>query len=133
MIPLFGIGLQGKSPVVTSQYRLNVYYEFQPEDDRTRVAVYGTPGLELFVDFGATGIRGIYSYGSYFYVVHRGTFYQVNSAGTATSKGTLGTTSGIVSIECNGLQIMVTDGSSGYIYDIARDSFFKIYQLILHK
>lgn len=126
MTPLFGIGLQGKSPSVTAQTRLNLYYEFQPEEDRTRVAVYGTPGLELFVDFGDTGIRGLYPKGDYLYAVHRGTFWQVDNAGTKTSRGTLNTTTGMVDITDNGLQIMITDGTDGYIYTIATATFAEI-------
>lgn len=126
MIPLFGIGLQGKSPVVTSQYRLNVYYEFQPEEDKTNVAVYGTPGLTLKLDLGDTGIRGMHQIGDFYYVVHRGTFYKVTNAHTATAKGTLNTVTGDVIIRDNGNQIMITDDVNGYIYDIARDTFFVI-------
>jgi hypothetical protein len=129
MIPLFGAGLQGKSPVVTSQYRLNVYYEFQKEEDKTRVAIYGTPGLLLKLDLGDTQIRGMYAKGDFYYVVHRGTFYRVNNANIATAKGTLNTTEGDVDIKDNGRQIMLTDETNGYIYDIARDSFFPIRQI----
>ena len=55
---IFGVGLQGKSPVVTTQRRLNMYMEFQQQRDRTLVAAYGTPGLDLFADFGDTPCRG---------------------------------------------------------------------------
>lgn len=129
MTPLFGIGLQGKSPVVTSQYRLNLYYEFQKEDDKTQVAVYGTPGLSLLLDLGETPIRGEWKYGDYYYLVHRGNFYQVNNANVATIKGTLSTNAGRVFITNNLTQIMVVDGTYGYIYDIDRDSFFRLYQV----
>ena len=119
MIPLFGIGLQGKSPTVTASHRLNLYYEFQQEQDKTRVAVYGTPGLEIFPDFGDTPIRGLYEKGTLFYVVHRGTFWEVNNAGTKTSRGTLNTTTGHVCMSDNNTQIMIDDGTDGYIYTIS--------------
>ena len=61
-IPLFGIGFQGRSPNVTANRLVNAYYEFSKEKDRTRVAVYGTPGLTLFGDRGETPWRGqVYS------------------------------------------------------------------------
>lgn len=129
MISLFGVGQQGKSPVVTSQYRLNVYYEFQEEEDKTKVAIYGSPGLTLRLDVGETPIRGIHKVGSFYYIVHRGTFYKVTNAHVATSKGTLNSVSGKVIIRDNGSQIMITDDADGYIYDIARDSFFEIEQI----
>lgn len=113
---LFGIGQFGKSTNVTSQKRINCYMEVQPGDDRSRVAFYGTPGLDLFTTFGDTPVRGIHTKGNLLYLVHRGTFYSVNNAAVATSLGTIGTTSGKVYMEDNGDQLMLTDGSAGYIY-----------------
>lgn len=115
-LSLFGISQVGKSLNVTAQDRLNCYLEVQPGDDRARVAIYGTPGLDLFTSFGDTPIRGIYQRTDFLYVVHRGTFYEVNNAGVKTAKGTIGTTSGRVYMWDNGGQLMLTDGSAGYIY-----------------
>ena len=129
MIPLFGIGLQGKSPTVTAQYRLNLYFEYQQSEDRTQVAAFGTPGLELFFDLGETAIRGIHEKGDFLYVVHRGIFWEVTNAAVKTNRGSLNTTSGRVDISDNGAQIMITDGTDGYIYDIARTAFFAIEQI----
>ncbi len=113
---LFGVSQYGKSLNVTAQDRLNCYLEIQPGDDRARVAIYGTPGLDLFTSFGDTPIRGIYQRTDFLYAVHRGTFYEVNNAGVKTVKGTIGTTSGKVYMWDNGTQLMLTDGSAGYIY-----------------
>ena len=125
-IPLFGIGLQGKSPVVTSQRRRNLYYEFQPEGDRTKVSVYGTPGYVGFVSFGDTPVRGMFAVGNFMYVVHRGTFWEVDNAGVKTSRGTLLTDSGSVYFANNATQILITDGTNGYIYTIATTTFAQI-------
>lgn len=95
-MPVFGVGLQGKSPVITSQRRLNLYYEFQKDQDRTHVSILGTPGLSLFVDFGDTPVRGKIAVNNLNYMVHRGTFYSVNNAGVKTSLGILNTTTAIV-------------------------------------
>ncbi len=116
MAQLFGIGQFGKSSNVTAQKRINCYMEVQPNDDRSKVAFYGTPGLDLFTSFGDTPIRGVHSKGDFFYVVHRGTLYSVNNAAVSTALGTIGTTSGKVYLEDNGKQLMLTDGVNGYIY-----------------
>ena len=102
-----GVGLQAKSPNVTAQTRVNMYLEFTPAGDKTRVAAYGTPGLELFCDFGDTPARAHYPLGVLDYVVHRGTFWEVSNAGTKTNRGSLLTTSGRCSVSDNGLQIMM--------------------------
>lgn len=123
---LFGIGQYGKSLNVTAQERLNCYIEVQPGDDRSKVAIYGTPGLTLFTSFGDTPIRGEYPRGDFVYVVHRGTFYEINNAGVKTARGTIGTTSGRVYMADNGTQLMLTDGVLGYIYNFNTLVFVQI-------
>lgn len=125
-INLFGISQYGKSKNVTAQRRLNCYIEPQPGDDRSKVVVYGTPGLDLFASFGDTPIRGLYQKGDYMYAVHRGTFYEINNAAVKTARGTIGTTSGRVYMADNGSQLMLTDGVLGYIYNYNTLAFTQI-------
>lgn len=116
-VSLFGGGLKGKSANITAQQRINCYLELQQDPDKTRVAVLGFPGLDLFANFGDTPARGQWQIGDLLYVVHRGTLYSVNNAGVATALGLLTTTSGRVSMSDNGTQLMVVDGSNGYIWN----------------
>lgn len=126
--PLFGIGMQGKSPVVTAKRLQNMYAEIRPAGESSQVVAYGTPGLELFVDFGDTAPRGgiYFEPGDVLYIVHRGTLYEVNNAGVKTNRGTLGTTTGRVSLAHNGTQVLVVDGTSGYIYNTSTTVFSTI-------
>lgn len=123
-INLFGLGLQGKSPNVTSNKLVNCYYEFQREPDRTEVAIYGIPGYTLFTDRGDTPWRGLHSFPSsnLLYGVHRGTFYDIDNTGTATSRGTIGTTTGRVGMCDDGKYIVVVDGDEIYTYDTTTPS-----------
>lgn len=123
---LFGIGQFGKSTNVTAQKRINCYLEVQPGDDRSRVAIYGTPGLVLFTSFGETPIRGIHQKDDFLYVVHRGTLYSVNNSGVKTTLGTIGTTTGKVYMADNGSQLILTDGVAGYIYNFVTTVFMQI-------
>lgn len=118
-VPLFGLGLQGRSANVTANKLINAFYDFQPEKDRTRVAIYGTPGLTLFVDNGDTPWRGLHSFpaNSKLYGVHRGTFYDIDNAGIITARGTIGTTTGRVDMTDDGTYIVVVDGSEIYTYN----------------
>ncbi len=122
-IPLLGVGIQSKSPNVTAQKRINFYLEFIPDGDKTRVVAYGTPGLTLFADRGDNPIRAMHAFGSYIYVVHRGTFWRIDSSGTAVNKGTVDTVQGRVCMADNGTQIMIATGTSGYIYNTSSDAF----------
>ena len=125
-VPLFGLGIQSKSSNVTSQRRLNMYYEAAKQEDKSKVTAYGTAGLSLFTSFGDTPCRAIHEFKEVIYVVHRGTFYEVNNAGVKTIRGTIATTTGRVSIADNGIQIMLVDGSKGYIYNTSTLAFTEI-------
>jgi hypothetical protein len=114
--PLFGFGQQGKSATVTSQRHLNVYAEIAQDAEKSRLVFYGTPGLNLRLSFGDTPARGWIAVGDLYYVVHRGTFYEVNNAGTKTSRGTISTTEGKVNMAYDGAAIVLTTGTNGYTY-----------------
>lgn len=127
-IPLFGLGMNGKSPFVTAKLLQNLYAEIRPAGEKSQIVAYGTPGLNLFNTFGETPVRGGLEFEklSVIYVVHRGIFWEVNNAGVATNRGAIGTTSGRVSMAHNGVQVMIVDGASGYIYNTSTNVFSQI-------
>ena len=125
-IQLFGLGINSTSINITRQTRLNIYLENIMDGEKSAMVAKGTPGLTLFTDFGDTPARCIHVLGDYSYIVHRGTFSQVNNAGVRTSKGSLGSTTGRVSVADNGTQIILVDGTLGYIYNINTDVFAQI-------
>ncbi len=126
-VPLLGIGQKGKSSTVTAQRHLNLYCEIQKEADKTQIAFYGTPGTTLFSEAnGDTPVRGWIAVGSLLYYVHRGTFYEINNAGSRTSRGTLNTTSGRVDMSYDGAVILIVDGTNGYTYTIASTTFAQV-------
>lgn len=120
-LPLFGIGMQGKTPVVTAKLLQELYIDFRPQGEKTQVVAHGFAGLDLFVDFGDTSVRGNLSIeqNDLHYAVHRGTLWELNNAGVKVSRGTLNTVTGAVGMAHNGTQLMIVDGTYGYIYDSA--------------
>ena len=126
IVPLFGLGQKGKSATVTAQGHVNLYAEIQQDVDKARLVFYGTPGTTLRTSFGDTPVRGWIAVGDLFYAVHRGTLYSVNNAGTKTSRGTLNTTTGRVSMAYDGAVILIVDGTNGYTYTIASTTFAQI-------
>lgn len=124
--PLFGVGSVGKSPTITSQRRLNCYYEFRVDGDKTKIAVYGTPGLLLFKSVGGAPIRGGWAVGLSAYVVVGNILYKLDLGGTQSSLGTINTSTGTVSIIDNGTQMMIVDGTNGYILTLSSGALTQI-------
>lgn len=120
IIPLFSLGTKSKSVTVSAQEHVNVFADVSQDADKTPLAFYGMPGLTLSTSFGDTPARGRIPVDDFLYVVHRGTFWEVNNAGVKVSRGTLNTTSGRVQMAYNGLQIGIVDGKNLYIYALNR-------------
>lgn len=126
-VPLFGLGNQGKSANVNAQKRVNLYAEVQTDQEKNILTLYPTPGLSTFVNFGLNPIRGIYERGEVLYTVVGTTLYSVNNAGTTAVLGTLlASSSGRVYFSDNGTQIMLVDGTAGYIYNVNTLAFVQI-------
>jgi hypothetical protein len=123
-IPLFGIGNVGKSVNVNAQERTNLYAEVDPETGTLKL--YGTPGLTVEVSFGANPVRGAYPHGDVWYAVAGSTLYEINNVGTLTNRGSLVTTEGRVDMVDNGLQLLIVDGTEGYIYTFATTTLAEI-------
>lgn len=126
-IQLFGLDQQGKSATVTAQKHLNLYAELKQEGEKSTVVFYGTPGTTLFSEVnGDTPIRGWIAVGATLYYVHRSTFYEINNAGTRTSRGTLNTSTGRVDLSYDGAVILMVDGTNGYTYTVATVTFAQV-------
>ena len=129
IIPALGFDIGVKSPNVTAQQRQNLYLEVKDEKDKSSVIAYGTPGTQLFngANAGSNPYRGItQQIGNVFYGVKAGTFYEINNAGVETSRGTINTTAGNVSLAYNGTQVLIVDGTNGYIYTIGTTTLTQI-------
>lgn len=105
---------------LSAQRTVNLYVEQAPKDAKSPVVLYGTPGIKSFADsVGAGPIRGKRDFAGTLFAVSGNTLYEVDSAGTATSRGTINTSSGPVSMSHNQAstkQLILVDGTDGWIY-----------------
>lgn len=125
--PLFGFGQTGKSRAVTTESRKNFYAEVTDKPDKSVIALYGRWGLDLFASFGDTPIRGEgIQIGDFNYTVHRGVLKETNNAAVSTDRGTLTTTSGVVSMCTDGNIIFIVDGVNGYVYNTTTTVFTQV-------
>ena len=127
-VPLTGGANEGRSTNIAPEIALNWFYEKTGNGD----SLVSTPGCTTLVTPTTGEVRGGIEYNGKAYFVVGSTLYEINSSGTATSRGTLETSSGRVSMAHNGVradasqQIMIVDGSEGYIYDNTTSTLTKI-------
>lgn len=110
-----GAGINGKSAVVTRQRRLNCYVDARADGDKAGLVVYGTPGLVS--KFTLSGVaRGILGTQANLYAVAGSTFYKLDTSGATLYSGSILTSFGNVGMASNPTQVIVVDGTAGYIF-----------------
>jgi len=118
-IPIIAGAYEGRSPNVSPETCIGFFYE----KGETGESLVSTPGDKIFNSSLSGEVRGGLAYNKLAYFVVGNTLYEFDAAGTATSRGTLNTSIGRVSMAHNGAragasqQIMLVDGTTGYIYD----------------
>jgi hypothetical protein len=123
-----------RSPNINLERSVNFYVENNPNGSKAPETLIGTPGTSLWATVGSGVIRGKHIFNSLLFVVSGNTLYSVTTAGVATSRGTLNTSTGRVSMQNNGLavsgiggnQLIIVDGTNGYIYNVSTAVFSTI-------
>lgn len=96
--------------------------------DGSGPVLYPTPGLKSPFTTLAAGsvVRGMMEHRGLLYAVAANKFYDINTAGTATERGTLNTSSGRVNIAAISDEIVLVDGTNGYSYIPSTNNFATI-------
>ena len=120
-LPILGPGISGRSRAVSAQKRQNLFLEIKAEKDKSNLVAYGTPGLKFFTSVGDNPIRGLWWFQAInrLFAVAYNELLEISPDGNIVTRGTLDTTVGTVSMADNGLQLMIVDGLSGYIFQPA--------------
>jgi hypothetical protein len=104
---------------------VNLYPEVIPEGGKEPAYLQRCPGLTVKATVGTGPIRGVYSLGSYLYVVSGSEFYRLTTTYAANKIGDV-TGIGPVSIADNGTQIFIACNPDGYIYNTDTLAFAQI-------
>jgi hypothetical protein len=118
-VPLFGSGMAGKSFTVTRQRRLNCYFEQREDGDKSKVVIYGTPGLVPAFNPPVPAnspMRGMLGTDTSLYLVAFNRFLSVLANGAPLATGTLQSNAGNVSMANNSTQVVIADGRAGYLF-----------------
>ena len=118
-IPLMGGANEGRSPNISPEICINWFYEKGTGGE----SLVSTHGATVFATLTGGEVRGGIEFNDNAFFVCGNTLYEITSNGTATSRGTLNTSTGRVSMAHNGTrdsanqQIFIADGTQRYIYD----------------
>lgn len=116
-LPILGAGVQGDNRTLTSQRRLNCYLDIRPDEDKTKVAVIGTPGLTQ-VGFTGTGpSRVIYAGTNVCYSVTGTSFtaFTLDPPASVTA-GVFGNVTTPISMSDNSIEMVAVDGANMYVF-----------------
>ena len=117
-ISLFGTGLHGISETMSSEDRLNCFYEVKQNDDRTTIIVRGMPGNYRWITLPTTPVQALRTVGDTLYAVTVSNLYSITTAGVVTNLGTVNATGGAMMSD-NYVQVIIVTGVVGYVYTIA--------------
>lgn len=104
---------------VQSQQLINCFAEREPEDAKSQVAIFQSPGITNFATLGTGPIRAAQVMGGVAYFVSGGTLYSVDKNGNGTVLGGQIAGSGYVPSSNNGTQLMFVNGTNGYVWSQA--------------
>lgn len=135
-LPLVSASYAGQSVIASGQECVNLYAEVNATVDPQApvpVTYYQTPGSELFIDLGVNAkIRGEYrtSVDTAYVVAGPSVFYiaydYITQQPTAILIGNIADTPNQVYFKDNGLCVVLVDGISGYVIDMASNAFAQI-------
>lgn len=90
-------------------------------------AMYSAPGKSLFATAGLGSVRGEFaSSNGRAFAVSGSMLYEIDSAGTETSRGSLESSSGNVTIAENATQLAICDGTKLYVLTYSSNVFAKV-------
>lgn len=127
--PFVGSAYKHRSVTVAAQRLVNMYIEnVESPNEETRQVLIGTPGKLLFCTLPTSPMRGewVVQVSGRAFAAAGNALYEIFADGTYSARGTLNTSTGIVSMADNGLQLMLVDGLYGYILTLATNVFAQI-------
>jgi Phage stabilisation protein len=113
---------QSRSLPLSAQRIVNCFTEHQPQESKSPVPLFLAPGLSAFAATNSGPIRGFCIMQGLLYALAGPTLYQVSSLGVGTPLGTGVSGSNLVGMACNGNQICIVNGVTGWIYDLTSNN-----------
>jgi hypothetical protein len=124
-IPLIGGSYTSRSIIASAQRCINYYPEVNPKSAIIPLTHYQRPGLTPLFNYGPGPMRGLHRASDTIgYGVSGNQFFKINLDSTQTGLGTIGTSTGPVSMTDNGIELLLVDGSNvGYKTTLGASDF----------
>jgi hypothetical protein len=123
--PILGGSYVARSTNAADARLVNLYAEATPEGGKEAAFLTRCPGLRLLGTVGSGPIRGMWTFGAYFYVVSGLELYRVSANYGNSLLGAV-TGTGPVSMSDNGTQLFVACNGPGFIYSSSTGVFAAI-------
>jgi hypothetical protein len=121
-IPIFGVGTESLSSIVSRQRRVNCYVEPRADGNKKSIVVRMTPGLTLYNTMPKNPIRGYKDVNGVMYCVAGNGLFRFDPLGGYIHIITFGSASSPVNptnpvqIDYNETQLVITDGTGVYVF-----------------
>lgn len=125
MLPFVGPSYALANRKASVQRSVNMFLQGMETPSKAPFILQSIPGLTLFATLGYE-IRGAIEAAGRCFIVAGSTLYELNALGAATSMGTLSTSSGVVDMAWGTTQLVMVDGSNGYVLTLATNAFAQI-------
>jgi hypothetical protein len=125
MLPFVGPSYALATRKASVQRSVNLYLTGMETLSKAQFILQSVPGLVLFSALGSE-IRGMFEAANRCFVVSGSTLYELNSAGAATNRGSLGTVTGPVDFAWGTTQLVIVDGPNGYVFSLTSGTFTQI-------
>lgn len=116
---------QAGSPISQAEECINLF----PENDMSgtgRATMYKAPGIALYCTLPNGPIQGQIETNYRTFAVANRVFYEIFNDQTFNSRGTVGTTTGVVSMATNWRQVIIIADHKGWIYDLQTNGLTQI-------
>jgi len=125
-LPFTGPAYKGRSANINAQECINLIHNVDRSGGKAILSLMNRPCLSLFATIGAQPIRGQIQVNGIVYTVSGNKLYSVLNNGTVTELGTITTSILSVGMAWNGTEIIIVDGTDGYLYNPTTATFSTI-------
>jgi hypothetical protein len=124
-LPIVGPSYQLATRKADVQRSVNLHLVGMETPGKAPFIMDSVPGLSLVASLGAP-VRGMIQAANRLFVAAGSILYEISSLGVATQRGTLSSSSGVVSMAYGLTQLVIVDGSYGYVLTLATNAFQQI-------